>query len=135
PEKASQNLREQVPEFLKKFFEGLEDAPQMPSQPESSGSGFIIEEDGYILTNRHVVDGADRIIVRLSDRRELEATLVGQDPRSDLALLKVEADDLPTVKIGSSDKLKVGEWVLAIGAPFSIDSTYSSVIHSTKVRS
>src|SRR5690606_7914493 len=135
PEKASQNLREQVPEFLKKFFDGFEEAPQMPSQPESSGSGFIIEEDGYILTNRHVVDGADRIIVRLSDRRELEATLVGQDPRSDLALLKVEAEDLPTVKIGSSDKLKVGEWVLAIGAPFGFDSSVTAGIVSAKGRS
>lgn len=135
PEKAGQNLREQVPEFLKKFFEGLEEAPQMPSQPESSGSGFIIEEDGYILTNRHVVDGADRIIVRLSDRRELEATLVGQDPRSDLALLKVDADDLPTVTIGSSEKLKVGEWVLAIGAPFGFDSSVTAGIVSAKGRS
>ena len=82
-----------------------------------------------------MVDGADRIIVRLSDRRELEATLVGQDPRSDLALLKVEADDLPTVQIGSSDKLKVGEWVLAIGAPFGFDSSVTAGIVSAKGRS
>lgn len=134
PEKAGESMREQMPDFLRKFFEGLEEMPDVPEQAESSGSGFIIEEDGYILTNRHVIDGADTIIVRLSDRRELEATLVGQDPRSDLALLKIEADDLPVVSIGSSANLKVGEWVLAIGAPFGFDSSVTAGIVSAKGR-
>ena len=137
PSKAETSVREQVPDFLRKFFEGMQEQeiPDQPHQAEATGSGFIIEEDGYILTNRHVVDGADHIIVRLSDRRELEAELVGQDERSDLALLKVDADDLPTVKIGSSAKLKVGEWVLAIGAPFGFDSSVTAGIVSAKGRS
>lgn len=138
PGKAQQNMQQQVPDFLKRFFEGLEDrqGPDMAPQPaESSGSGFIIGDDGYILTNRHVVADADHIIVRLSDRRELEAELVGQDERSDIALLKVDASGLPTLTVGSSEKLKVGEWVLAIGAPFGFDSSVTAGIVSAKGRS
>jgi serine protease Do len=138
PGKAQQNMQQQVPDFLKRFFEGLEQGqgPDMAPQPaESSGSGFIIGDDGYILTNRHVVAGADHIIVRLSDRRELEAELVGQDERSDIALLKVEASGLPTLTVGSSEQLKVGEWVLAIGAPFGFDSSVTAGIVSAKGRS
>ena len=90
--------------------------------PRSLGSGFIISKDGYILTNNHVVDDASEIIVRLSDRRELEAVLVGSDVRADLAVLKVETDeDLPVVRLGRSEDLKVGAWVLAIGSPFGFD--------------
>ena len=104
--------------------------------PRSLGSGFIISEDGYILTNNHVVDDASQIIVRLSDRRELEAKLVGSDVRADLAVLKVETDiDLPTVKLGRSEELKVGAWVLAIGSPFGFDYSVTAGIVSAKGRS
>ena len=85
------------------------------------GSGFIISDDGYILTNNHVVDGADEIVVRFSDRLELTAEVIGQDPLSDMALIKVAAEGLPVVQIGRSRDLKVGEWVLAIGSPFGFD--------------
>ena len=101
----------------------------------SLGSGFIISEDGYIITNHHVVKGADEIIVKLSDRRELIAQLVGSDPRSDIALLKLDATDLPTVALGSSEKVKVGQWVLAIGSPFGFDASVTAGIVSAKGRS
>ncbi|VAV96064.1 HtrA protease/chaperone protein, partial [hydrothermal vent metagenome] len=102
---------------------------------QSLGSGFIISKDGYVLTNNHVVADADKIIVRLSDRRELEAELIGTDKRSDLALLKIEGDDFPVVKIGSSETLKAGEWVLAIGSPFGFDYSVTAGIVSAKGRS
>jgi len=102
---------------------------------KSLGSGFIISEDGYVLTNYHVIKDANEVIVRLNDRRELEATLVGSDQRSDLAVLKVKAKNLPVVKIGDSDKLKVGEWVLAIGSPFGFDHSVTAGIVSAKGRS
>jgi serine protease Do len=136
------NLRgpngEEVPEIFRHFF-------QIPDQggdnggierrvPQSLGSGFIISKDGYILTNHHVVKGADQVIVRLNDRRELEADVVGSDERSDVALLKIDADDLPTVKIGDSSKLEQGEWVLAIGSPFGFDHTVTSGIVSATGR-
>lgn len=107
------------------------------SGPEarSLGSGFIISNDGYIVTNHHVILGADEIIVRLSDRSEFYAELVGSDPRSDIALLKIEAERLPQVQIGDSSKLKVGEWVLAIGSPFGFDHTVTAGIVSAKRRS
>jgi len=112
-------------DLLRRFFgeQGDDEAPEMESQ--SLGSGFIIDSHGYIITNNHVVKDAEEIIVRLSDRRELKAKLVGTDPRSDMALLKVEADNLPIVRIGSSAKLKVGEWVMAIGSPFGFDHSVS----------
>ena len=91
----------------------------------SLGSGFIIDSDGYVVTNHHVIKDADEIIVRLKDRRELKATVVGSDARSDIALLKVEADNLPVVNIGSSSNLKVGSWVMAIGSPFGFDHSVS----------
>lgn len=94
-------------------------------ETQSLGSGFIIDEDGYVVTNNHVIKDAEEIIVRLSDRRELPAEVIGTDPRSDVALLKVEADKLPVVKIGKSDTLKVGEWVMAIGTPFGFDHSVS----------
>lgn len=100
------------------------------------GSGFIVSRDGYVLTNNHVVEGADEIIVRLNDRRELPATLVGTDPRSDMAVLKIEdGDDLPVVQIGRSRDLKVGEWVFAIGSPFGFDYTVTAGIVSALGRS
>lgn len=131
---------EQLPEFFQEFFRG----PQSPyggspgrAQPrQSMGSGFIVSKDGYVLTNNHVVEGADEIVVRLSDRRELQATLVGTDPRSDMAVLKIEnGDDLPVVKIGRSRDLEVGEWVLAIGSPFGFDYTVTAGIVSALGRS
>ena len=104
-------------------------------EAQSLGSGFIISADGFILTNNHVIDGADEIIVRLSDRNELKAKLVGTDPRTDVAVLKIDGKDLPTVKLGNSDKLKVGEWVLAIGSPFGFDHSATKGIVSAKGRS
>ncbi len=103
--------------------------------PKSLGSGFIISEDGYVLTNHHVIRDADEIVVKLSDRRELLATVVGSDERSDVALLKLDAKNLPVVQMGDSNKLKVGEWVLAIGSPFDFDHTVTSGIVSALSRS
>ncbi|MDF1819962.1 MAG: DegQ family serine endoprotease [Alcanivoracaceae bacterium] len=136
PDASREEMREQLPEMFRELFEGMEDlfrAP--PPQGQSLGSGFIISDDGFILSNYHVVANADRIIVRLQDRRELAAEIVGKDERSDLVLLKVEAEDLPTVSIGSSEALRVGEWVLAIGAPFGFDSSVTAGIVSAKGRS
>ncbi len=136
----SQREFEQLPEFFQHFFGG----PRAPfnggpgqSQPRRSmGSGFIVSEDGYVLTNNHVVEGADEIMVRLRDRRELPAELIGTDPRSDMAVLKIEDDEpLPVVEIGSSEDLKPGEWVLAIGSPFGFDYTVTAGIVSAVGRS
>ncbi len=121
-------------DFFRRFFEDQE-APGREYNARSLGSGFIISEDGYILTNNHVIRDADEVIVRLNDRRELEAKIVGSDERSDVALLKVDAEGLPTVKIGDSNKLKVGEWVLAIGSPFDFDHTVTAGIVSALGRS
>ena len=112
-----------------------EESEALPEEVESLGSGFIISPDGYILTNHHVVDGADRIIVHLNNRDTYEARLIGSDPDSDIALLKVQADGLPTVKIGDSRRLKIGAWVLAIGSPFGFDATVTAGIVSAKGRS
>jgi serine protease Do len=110
---------------------------ERPSPPRRSlGSGFIIEEDGYILTNHHVVDGAAEIIVRMSDRSEYSAELIGSDQRSDLALLKIDADSkLPVLKMGDFDDVEVGQWVLAIGSPFGFDYSVTAGIVSAKGRS
>lgn len=126
---------EQLPEFFRHFFGEQFGGPnQEPVQ--SMGSGFIISKDGYVLTNNHVIDGAAEIVVRLIDRRELVAKVVGVDAKTDLALLKVEADEpLPVVPIGQSEKLKVGEWVVAIGSPFGFDYTVTAGIVSAKGRS
>jgi len=121
-------------DFFDKFFNEGE-APPDTYDAQSLGSGFIISEDGYVLTNHHVVKDADQIIVRLSDRREFEAKVVGQDERSDLALLKIDAHDLPVVHIGKSSDLKVGEWVLAIGSPFGFEHSVTAGIVSAKGRS
>ncbi len=110
-------------DLFKHFFgEGGEGMPE-EFDAKSLGSGFIISADGYVLTNNHVVKDAEEIIVRLSDRRELVAKVIGTDERSDVALLKIEADDLPVAHLGKAESLKVGEWVLAIGSPFGFDST------------
>lgn len=102
---------------------------------EATGSGVIISQDGYIVTNNHVVEGADELTVTLNDNREFSATIVGTDKTTDLALIKVNAKNLPTLPIGDSDKLKVGEWVLAVGNPFNLNSTVTAGIVSAKARS
>jgi serine protease Do len=124
-------------DLLRRFFG--EHGYQLPDEglleKQSLGSGFVISKDGYILTNNHVVSEADEIIVRMADRREFTAELIGTDARSDTALIKIEADNLPVVTIGSGDDLKVGEWVLAIGSPFGFDHTVTAGIVSAKGRS
>jgi len=123
-------------DFFRRFFgdEGLTPHDE-DRQSRSLGSGFFISADGYLLTNFHVVKGADKIIVRTSDRREFPARLVGTDKRSDIALLKVEAQGLPPVELGTAKDLKVGEWVLAIGSPFGFDHSATAGIVSAKGRS
>lgn len=126
------NNREEMPEFFRRFFENQ---PERRQPRPAAGSGFIISSDGYILTNNHVVEDADEIIVALSDRREREAVLIGADPASDLALLKIEEKDLPSIALGSSEQLKVGEWVIAIGSPFGFELSVTAGIVSAKGRS
>ena len=123
---------EQLPEALRRFFQY-----RNPPAPRGggTGSGFVISSDGYIVTNHHVVDGADTVIVRFSDRREFDAEVIGTDQRSDLALLKVDADRLPFLRLGNSEDLKVGQWVLAIGSPFGLDYSVTAGIVSAKGRS
>ncbi len=122
-------------ELFKHFF-GDPHGDEIPRerQAKSLGSGFIISKDGYIMTNYHVVKDADEIIVRLEDRRELKAEVVGIDERSDVALLRIDADDLPVAKIGKSDSLEVGEWVVAIGSPFGFDHSATAGIVSAMGR-
>lgn len=114
--------------------QGQRQQPIPQKRHHSLGSGFIISADGYIVTNNHVIDGADEIIVKLNDRRELVAELIGKDKMSDIALLKVAATDLPAVKMGSSENVQVGEWVLAIGSPFGFDASVTAGIVSAKGR-
>ncbi len=113
---------------------GRRGQPQDEEVQRGVGSGFIISNDGYVLTNAHVVDGADEVIVTLTDRREFKAKVLGADARSDVALLKVEASNLPYLSIGDSDKIRVGEWVIAIGSPFNLESTVTAGIISAKAR-
>jgi serine protease Do len=127
-------LPEEAQEFFRHFFGAPPQGGPMQKRA-STGSGFIISSDGYVLTNNHVIDGADEITVRLRDRREIEAKVVGTDPGTDLALLKIDGKDLPVVKLGNSDRLKVGEWVLAIGSPFGFDYSVSAGIISALNRS
>ena len=133
---------EGLPPIFREFFERSIPMPRSPQgrnkgqqrEAQSLGSGFIISDDGYILTNNHVIADADEIIVRLADRSELKAKLIGTDPRTDVALLKVEGKNLPAVKLGQSKDLKVGEWVLAIGSPFGFDHSVTAGIVSAKGR-
>ncbi len=131
---------DEMPEFFQRFFEELPDQPggMPPSQgPEAGGfgSGFIVSEDGYIVTNAHVIKDAQSIIVALPDRRQFDATLIGSDTRTDLAVLKVEASGLPVLRLGDSKQLKVGQWVLAIGTPFGFEYTATQGIVSALARS
>lgn len=145
-------------EFFRRFFpnpqqpgpqQGPQPGPQQgprqgPNQPPSQGprrdvprglgSGFVISADGYVLTNAHVVEGADDIMVTLTDKREFKGKVIGADRRTDVALVKIEATGLPAVKIGDPNKLRVGEWVLAIGSPFGLDNTVTAGIVSAKAR-
>jgi len=125
---------EEIPEELRRFFE-YRGTPPSEQERMGLGSGFIISADGYILTNNHVVEGADSVVVRMSDRREFDAEIIGTDPRSDLALLRVDASDLPMVTLANDDDLEVGEWVLAIGSPFGLDYSVTAGIISAKGRS
>ena len=122
-------------ELFKYFFEQEGQGDPGYHDAKSLGSGFIISKDGYVMTNYHVVKDADEIIVRLSDRRELKAEIIGVDPRSDVALLKIDATGLPVARIGKSSDLEVGEWVLAIGSPFGFDHSATAGIVSAKGRS
>ena len=125
------------PDFFDWFFgDGRGQQRQIQTQPRVGfGSGVIISKDGYIVTNNHVVEGADEITVKLNDERELKGRVIGTDPDTDLALLKIEGDDFPTIPVGGSDALKVGEWVLAVGNPFNLNSTVTAGIVSAKARS
>ena len=135
---------DQIPEIFKRFFgpgfqmPGMPNGPQPPDdgpQGVSMGSGFIISPDGYVLTNRHVVDGADSVTVKLTDRREFKAKVVGSDEQSDVALLKFDASGLPALRIGDSSLLKPGQWVVAIGSPFGLDHSVTAGIVSAVDRS
>lgn len=136
----------QLPEFFRRFFgeempiPGGPGGPQGPDGPPgrggtSLGSGFLISDDGYVLTNHHVVDGANKITVTLSDRREFSATLVGSDQQSDIALLRIDGKGLPALRTGNSNELKPGQWVVAIGSPFGLDHSVTAGIVSAVGRS
>jgi serine protease Do len=134
-------------ELLRKFF-GMPipnqrqpqqpNRPSRPSQPEEQqrgiGSGFILTVDGYIMTNAHVVEGADQVVVTLADKREFKAKIVGADKRTDVAVVKIEASGLPAVRIGDVGKLRAGQWVMAIGSPFGLENTVTAGIVSAKQR-
>jgi serine protease Do len=144
-----EEMSEEMQEFFRRFF-GVPpgqmpqpprggntprgNAPEPDAQPRGVGSGFILSADGFVMTNAHVVDGADEIFVTLTDKRELKAKLIGADRRTDVAVVKVEASGLPTVRIGDIDRLKVGEWVMAIGSPFGLENTVTAGIVSAKAR-
>jgi len=136
---------EEMQEFFRRFF-GVP-LPNMPrqaprqnrpqpeeAQPRGVGSGFILTSDGYIMTNAHVVDGADEVVVTLTDKREFKAKIVGADKRTDVAVVKISATGLPAVKVGDVSRLKVGEWVMAIGSPFGLENTVTAGIVSAKQR-
>ncbi len=132
---------EQLYEFLRRFF-----PPGVPGQPEQGprgrgdemprgvGSGFIVSSDGFLVTNHHVIAGADEIYVTLADKREFKGRLIGSDQRTDVALVRIEATGLPKATIGDSNRLRVGEWVVAIGSPFGLDNTVTVGIVSAKAR-
>jgi serine protease Do len=143
------NMDEDMQEFFRRFFgQPMPGTPNQPQprrrqqpqpeeereQPRGLGSGFIVTADGYVMTNAHVVEGADEVVVTLTDKREFKAKTIGLDKRTDVALVKIEATGLPVVKIGDVNKLRVGEWVLAIGSPFGLESSVTAGIVSAKQR-
>jgi serine protease Do len=138
---------DEMQEFFRRFFGVPMPSPNQPrqqrpnrqqqpeeEQPRGVGSGFILSSDGFVMTNAHVVDGADQVIVTLPDKREFKARIVGADKRTDVAVVKIEATGLPAVKVGDVSRLKVGEWVMAIGSPFGLDNTVTAGIVSAKQR-
>lgn len=135
---------EEMREFFKRFGLPMPNMPrqsprqnrpqQEEEQPRGVGSGFILTADGFIMTNAHVVDGADEVLVTLTDKREFKARIVGADARSDIAVVKIEATGLPAVKVGDVGKLRVGEWVMAIGSPFGLENSVTAGIVSAKQR-
>jgi serine protease Do len=141
----SPQMDDQTREFLRRFF-GIPVPPAAPpgsgpapkgegqEQPTGVASGFILSADGYVMTNAHVVDGADEVMVTLTDKREFKAKVIGTDKRTDVAVLKIDAKNLPIVSIGDSKKIKVGEWVVAIGSPFGLENTVTAGIVSAKGR-
>ena len=125
----------QIPPGFEEFFRQFQDQqPQQPRTQESSGSGFIVSRDGYILTNNHVVEGADRVKVAMQDRRVFDARVIGRDPTTDIAVLKVEGRNFTAVALGDDEKVRIGEWVLAIGNPLGLDFTVTAGIVSAKGR-
>lgn len=144
PSSQGSSSDEEMQEFFRRFF-GMplpgnprsprRGAPQQEEeQPRGVGSGFILTADGFIMTNAHVVDGADEVLVTLPDKREFKARIVGADRRTDVAVVKIEGSGLPAVKIGDVSRLKVGEWVMAIGSPFGLENTVTAGIVSAKQR-
>ena len=129
-----QEQMEELPEYLRRFFD-FRGGPPVPRDRAGMGSGFIISEDGYVVTNNHVVENARQVVVRLPDRQEFDAEIIGTDPRSDLAVLKIDADRLPMLTLAGDDDVKVGQWVLAIGSPFSLDFSVTAGIVSALGRS
>ena len=137
-------MDEEMQEFFRRFF-GVP-MPNVPRQrpsprgggeeetPRGVGSGFILTQDGFVMTNAHVVEGADEVVVTLTDKREFKAKIIGADKRTDVAVVKIEATGLPHVKVGDTNRLKVGEWVMAIGSPFGLDNTVTAGIVSAKQR-
>ena len=145
PEAGNGGPDDEMQEFFRRFF-GVP-MPNIPrqaprqnrpqpeeAQPRGVGSGFILTADGFIMTNAHVVDGADEVVVTLTDKREFKAKIVGADKRSDVAVVKINATGLPAVKVGDVSRLKVGEWVMAIGSPFGLENTVTAGIVSAKQR-
>lgn len=122
-------------DLMRRFFGTPRQAPQRRFRREGAGSGFIVSEDGYILTNSHVVGDANRIVVRLHDGREFDAEKIGTDEKSEVAIIKIEADNLPAIKLGDSSDLEVGEWVIAVGNPFGLNETVTAGIVSALGRS
>ena len=137
-------MDEEMREFFKRFGIPIPNAPRQPQrppqrqqpeeQPRGVGSGFILSADGFVMTNAHVVEGADEVLVTLTDSREFKAKIVGLDKRTDVAVVKIQASGLPAVKIGDVQRLKVGEWVMAIGSPFGLENTVTAGIVSAKQR-
>ena len=139
---------EEMQEFFRRFFGApvpprQQPAPRGRAKPDANadeevprgvGSGFIISGDGYVMTNAHVVDGADEVYVTLTDKREFKAKIIGADKRTDVALVKIEGNNLPRLTVGDSNKIRVGEWVIAIGSPFGLDNTVTAGIVSAKAR-
>jgi serine protease Do len=140
------DMDEEMQEFFRRFFgqpmpnvprqTPRPNRPQQPDeeQPRGVGSGFILSTDGFVMTNAHVVDGADEVVVTLPDRREFKARIIGADKRTDVAVVKIDATGLPAVKVGDTNRLKVGEWVMAIGSPFGLENSVTAGIVSAKQR-